>query len=652
MFDAIRNHKRWLMFLLLLLVFPSFVFFGVQNYSGFMEGDNALAKVGRQTISPNELEAAMSQRTEQLRQMFGGQVDPKMFDTPEARKAMLDQLINQKVLAAETSRSGVAPTDAKLQETISAIPDLQQDGKFDYERYKNLLAARGMNERLFEANLRADLASQRLTNSIAESAFLPTTVVDQLLRANEQAVDVQEQLFKPADFTAQVKPTPEALKTYYEANKQSFEIPETIAAEYVALTSDAVGKTLTISDAEIKTYYEQNQARFGSEEQRQARHILIAAAKDAKQADQAAAKAKAEALLAQVKKDPASFVKLAKENSQDPGSAPNGGDLGFFGRGAMVKPFEDAAFALKPDEISGVVQSDFGFHIIQLVAVKPAAVKPLEQARPEIESQLRKDRQAKEFAKASETFSNTVYEQGDSLAPAAEKFKLPVQKAEGLTRARINAPAQPGEALNGKVVQALFKPDAIESRKNIEAVEAAPGVLVAARVTDHKPARVPPFEEVQAQVSARYIAAESARLATETGKKQLAQAQQAAANTQGFGNVKQVSRANPQGVSANALREITRAVATSKLPAVVGVELEGGAGYALYRVAALSAAPAIDEAKRTASSASFARSTSALELQGVLSQLRDQHKAKVLRTDLRPVQEEGAPAGSSPAPKS
>jgi peptidyl-prolyl cis-trans isomerase D len=647
MFDAIRNHKRWLMFILLLLVFPSFVFFGVQNYSQFVEGGDALAKVGRQTISPAELEAAMNNRTEQLRQMFGGQFDPKMFDTPESRKAMLDQLINQKVLAAETNRSGVMPTDAKLQETISAIPDLQKDGKFDYERYKTLLASSGQNERLFESRLRADLASQRITNAVAESAFLPSSVIEQLLLANEQAMDVQEQVFKPTDFTAQVKPTPEALKAHYEANKQSFETPETVDAEYVALTSDAVGKTLAITDAEIKSYYDQNQARFGTEEQRQARHILITAAQDAKEADKNAAKAKAQALLAQVKKDPASFARLAKESSQDPGSAANGGDLGFFGRGAMVKPFEDAVFALKPNDISDVVQSDFGFHIIQLTAIKPAAVKTLEQARPEIEAQLRKDRQAKEFAKASETFANTVYEQGDSLAPAAEKFKLTVQKAQGLTRARINTPTPPGEALSGKVVEALFKPDAIKSRKNIEAVEAAPGVLVGARVIDYKPARIPPFEEIQAQVSTRYVAAESTRLAAQAGKKALAQAQQAATNAQGFGNVKQVSRANPQGVGPAALREITRA-ATGKLPAVVGVELEGGAGYALYRVAGMSAAPAIDDAKRSASGAGFARSVSALELQGVLSQLREEHKAKILRTDLKPVQEEGTPA---PAPK-
>jgi peptidyl-prolyl cis-trans isomerase D len=650
MFDAIRNHKRWLMLILLLLVFPSFMFFGVQNYSQFMEGGDALAKVGRQTISPAELEAAMNNRTEQLRQMFGGQVDPKMFDTPESRKAMLDQLINQKVLAAETTRSGVLPTDAKLQETISAIPDLQKDGKFDYERYKTLLASSGQNERLFESRLRNDLASQRITNSVSETAFLPNTVIEQLLRSNEQAVDVQEQVFKPADFAAQVKPTPEALKTYYESNKQSFEIPETIDAEYVALTSDAVGKTLAINDADIKAFYDQNPARFGTEEQRQARHILITANKDAKEADKNAAKAKAETLLAQVKKDPAAFAKLAKESSQDPGSAANGGDLGFFGRGAMVKPFEDAVFTLKPNDISGVVESDFGFHIIQLTAVKPAAIKPLDQARAEIETQLRKDRQAKEFAKASEAFSNTVYEQGDSLAPAAEKFKLTVQKAQGLTRARINTPTPPGDALSGKVVEALFRADAIKSRKNIEAVEAGPGVLVSARVLEHKPARVPPFEEIQAQVSTRYVSAQSARLAMEAGKKKLAEAQQAA-NAQGFGNTKQVSRANPQGVGPAALREITRAAA-GKLPMVVGIELEGGAGYALYRVAALSTPPAIDEAKRNANGSSFARSASALELQGVLFSLREEHNAEVLRTDLKPVQEEGAPAAPSPAPKS
>jgi peptidyl-prolyl cis-trans isomerase D len=642
MFDAIRNHKRWLMFILLVLIFPSFVFFGVQGYSRFMEGDNALAKIGRQTISPNELEAAMRERTEQLRQMFGGQFDPKLFDTPEARKAMLEQLVNRNVLTAELTRSGIVPSDNKLKETFWAFPEFQKDGVYDPQRAQNLLAARGMNEDVFLSRLRADLGAQRVTASISDSAFLPSTVVEQLVRANEQATDVQELLFKPADFVAQVKPTPEALKTYYEANKKLFETVETISAEYVVLTSDIVGKTIAISDAEIKTFYEQNPARFGSEEQRQARHILIAAAKDAKDADKQAAKAKAETLLQQVKKDPSSFARLAKENSQDPGSANNGGDLGFFGRGAMVKPFEDAAFALKQDEISNVVQSDFGFHIIQVTAIKPAAVKPLAEVRAEIEAQLRKDRQAKEFAKASETFSNTVYEQGDSVAPVAEKFKLTVQKADGITRASANAPVRPDNVLAGKVVEALFKADAIKSRKNIEAIEAAPGTLVAARVTDHKPARIPPFEEVQAKVSERYVAAESQRLAAEAGKKKLAEIQ-ASADPAGFGAVKQVSRSNPQGVAAPALREITRASA-GKLPAVVGVDL-GEAGYALYRVGGLSAAPAIDDAKRQAAATGFSRATSALELQGVLAGLREQHRAKILKTNLAP-QDPAAGSGS------
>jgi peptidyl-prolyl cis-trans isomerase D len=644
MFDAIRNHKRWLMFILLVLIFPSFVFFGVQSYSRFMEGDNALAKVGRQPISANDLEAAMRERTEQLRQMFGGQFDPKMFDTPQARKAMLEQLVNQSVLAAELNRSSVLPSDAKLRETISSIPDLQKDGKFDYERYKSLLAARGMNEQMFESRLRSDLGSQRITASVSESAFLPTTVVEQLVRANDQLIEVQTLTFNAADYAAQVKATPEALKAYFEANKKQFETPESITVEYVVLTSDAISKTIAITDAEIKAFYDQNQARFGTEEQRQARHILITAAKDAKDADKAIAKGKAEELLAQVRKDPVSFAKLAKENSQDPGSAANGGDLGLFGRGAMVKPFEDAVFALKPDEISNVVQSDFGFHIIQLTAIKPAAVKPLTEARTDIESQLRKDRQAKEFAKASELFSNTVYEQGDSLTPVAEKFKLTVQKAEGITRDRASAPSRPGEVLTPKVIGALFAAESIKSRKNIEAIEAAPGTLVGARVLDYKPARLPAFEEMQAKVSAQFVSAESKRIAVEAGKKKLADVQ-VSADAAGFAAVKQVSRSNPQGISAAALREISRAAA-GKLPAVVGVE-EGETGYVVYRIAGLAPAPVIDDAKRQASGAGFARATSALELQGVLAGLREELKAKVLKTDLSRKDTDGAPAGGS-----
>ncbi len=628
MFEFIRTHQRLMQFLLLLLIFPSFAFFGVESYTRFREHDNAVARVAGNSITQQEFDAAQRAQMDRLRQMFGAQFDPKMFDTPEAKQAILDNLIAQRVLAATAARNHLSVSDRTLQQTILAIPGLTTaDGKFDADRYKSLLAMQGMTPAIYEARLRQDLAMQQVTGAIQSSAFAPKTVASRLSELNDQEREVQEQLFKAADYASQVKITEDMLKAYYEKNSADFQIPEQVKAEYVVLNSDALASQIPVSDADIKSYYEQNAKRYGEEEQRRASHILVKVDKNASAADKAAAKSKAETLLAQVRKNPGDFARLAKENSQDPGSAPNGGDLGYFGKGMMVKPFEDAVSKLKQGEISDLVQSDFGYHIIQLTGIKPASVKPLEEVKGEIAAEIRKQQAAKKFSEMAELFSNTVYEQADSLKPVADKLNLKIETVSNLTRTPNPALPQSAAYNNPKFLKALFSDDAIKNKRNTEAVEVAPNTLIAGRVLEYKPVTKRPFAEVEPVVRERVTQIEAAKLAKQAGEAKLA-ALKVNGDASGFSEPKTVSRVKSEGINGAALEAVMKAD-TSKLPAYVGVDLPQG--YGVYRIAKVSQPKNVDTARRQAEQQQIANALAQQDVLAYLEALKKKAKVEIVK---------------------
>ncbi|GAB3538631.1 SurA N-terminal domain-containing protein [Noviherbaspirillum agri] len=629
MFEFIRTHRRLMQFLLLLFIFPSFAFFGLEGYTRFREGDNAVAKVAGQSITQQELDAAQREQMERFRQMFGGQFDPAMLDTPEAKQSILDGLITQRAVALEAARNRLSVSDQALQQTILNVPGLVgPDGKFDVERYKSLLAAQGMTPAMYEARLRHDLALQQVSEAVQTTAFAPKSVALRLSELNDQERDIQELPFKSADYVPQVKVTEEMLRAYYEKQSSQFEIPEQVRAEYVVLSSDVVAAQISVSDADIKSYYEQNAKRFAEEEQRRASHILIKAGKDASAAEKAAAKEKAEKLLTQVRKNPADFAKVAKENSDDPGSAERGGDLDFFGRGMMVKPFEDAAFALKEGEISNVVESDFGFHIIQLTGIKPATAKNLEEVKGQIAAEIKKQLAAKKFAEMAEQFTNLVYEQSESLKPAAEKLGLKVETAGGLTRTP-NPDVSPNAPFNHpKFLSALFSDDAIKNKRNTEAVEVAPSTLISGRVIEYKPVTKRPFDEVKAIIAERVTRIEAAKLAKQAGKAKLA-ALQSNGEAAEFGAPKTVSRTKNQGLQREALLAVMKAD-VNKLPGLVGVDL-GEQGYAIYRINKVGQPADPDLARRQAEQQQIADALAQLETAAYLDALKKKAKVEIVK---------------------
>jgi peptidyl-prolyl cis-trans isomerase D len=627
MFEFIRTHRRLMHIVLLLFIVPSFAFFGLQSYSRFRDSDHAVAKVAGQSITQQELDSAQRQQMERFRQMFGGQVDPKMFDTPEARQGILDNLIAQRVLAVEAERNRLAVSDQALQQTILSIPGLTTaDGKFDSDRYKSLLATQGMTPSMYEARLRQDLAMQQVNAAVQSSAFTPKAVASRLSDLNDQEREVQEMLFKPADFTSQVKVTDDMLKAYYDSHGNQFEVPEQVKAEYVVLSNAALAAQISVSDADIKSYYEQNAKRYTVDEQRRASHILIAVKKDASEADKNAAKAKAEKVLEQVRKNPNDFAKLAKEYSQDPGSAERGGDLDFFGKGMMVKPFEDAVFKLKPGEISDLVQSDFGFHIIRLTDVKPASVKTLDEAKGEIAAEIKKQQAAKKYSELAEIFTDTVYEQSDSLKPVADKLNLKIETASNLTRTP-NPNVAPGAPFNNpKFLSALFSNEAIKNKRNTEAVEVAPNTLIAGRVLEYKPVSKRPFDEVKNIVRERVIQTEAANLAKKAGEAKLAESK-VKGDANGFSEAKLISRVKVQNVNPVAAAAIMKAD-VSKLPTYVGVEVPGQ-GYGVYRINKVGQPATVDTARRQAEQQQVTEVLSQEETFAYLEALKQKAKVKI-----------------------
>ncbi|HEY4315981.1 MAG TPA: SurA N-terminal domain-containing protein [Herbaspirillum sp.] len=642
MFDFIRNHQRLMQLLLLLFIFPSFAFFGLESYTRMNGGDDTVAKVAGENISQQDWDAAQRQQLDRMRQMFGDQIDTKLLDTPETRRASLDNLIAQRSMLAEVKRENLQVSDQSLAQNLLTIPGLvKPDGSFDNDQYKMLLGAQGMTPALYEARLRQDLALQQLNGAVQGSAFAPKTVAARMSDLNDQERVVQQILFKNSAYADQVKVSDDMLKTYYDKNSAQFQVPEQARIEYVVLDSAAAASQVTVSDADIKSYYDQNQKQYAGTEERRASHILIAVKKDASAADKAAAKAKADKLSAQLIANPADFAKLAKANSDDPGSAEHGGDLGYFGPGMMVKQFEDAAFKMKQGEISQPVQSDFGYHIIQLTGIKPAQGKTLDQVKAEISDTIKGQLAAKKFGELADTFNNTVYEQGDSLKPAADKLHLKIETASNVTRSPNRALAATVPYNNPKFLTALFTDDVIKNKHNTEAVEVAPNVLVAGRIVEYKPQSKKPFEEVKAAVRELVLQSQEAALSQKAGEARLAALKQKD-DASGFADSKSISRVKSQDLGADVLDAVMKAD-TTKLPAYVGLVLPGQ-GYSIFRINKVTQPATPDAARRKTEQQQVVEALAQQEMLAYLGVLKEKAKVKILKAADKPQKtEEGQP---------
>lgn len=607
---------RWLF--IIFLVVP-FGLFGIDAYINRVSTTDAAANVGGVKVSTAELDNALRRQAEIYREQFRGQFDASLMDNPEIRRAVLDGLVNEKLVAIGSERSGLRIPDAALAERITRMPEFQVDGRFSRERYELIAKSQGLTPVALDERIRQGLRTQDFRAAIAETAIVPKATIESFIRLSEQTREVSVVNLTAEQFMLQVKVTPEQVKAYYDGHVAEFTIPERVRVEYLELSLDALAARTEAPAEEVKRAYEEGMKRnqWGSPEERRASHILVAAAANAKPEERKAAEEKARAIAERVRKAPKTFADVAKKESQDPGSAAQGGDLGFFARnGAMVKPFEDAVFTANKGAVVGPVASDFGYHVIVVTDVKPAKVKTLAEASPEIEAQIKKQIASRSFAESAEQFSNLAYEQSASLQPAADALKLPVKPfALWMSKGQ----PMPGPLANPKLQAEIFSDNAIKAKRNTSAVEVSPGTLIAARVLEHKPSEVRPFDSARVEIERKLQREEALKLARADGEAKLKELQAGKDAGLKWPPPLAVNRQKPGGLFPQVIDKAFRAD-PKKLPAYAGAE--SPVGYSLVQVSKVIELDKVDDAQRDAMAGQLRQSVAMEELESTLSSLR------------------------------
>ncbi len=630
MYDFIYKHKRWLQIVLLVLIVPPFALFGIDFYFRDTGGGGALARFGDIRISDLEYSQALRQAQDRVREMTKDKPDPALLNSPQLKESVLNELIARKVALMHAYRSGMTVSTEELQKIIGAVEAFRDEsGRFSQTRYRQLLQGQGLTPVAFENDIRMNIVLDQLRSVTSRSGFLPESVVERLLKIGEQEREVSQVVFNPVDYRRQVKISEADVEKYYEEHKSEFQIPERVRLEYLVLSPDVVEHAAKVTDEELKNYYQANIERYQTPEERRASHILIPAAASASAEDKAKAKAQAEDLLKQIKSSPGKFAELAARFSKDPGSAEKGGDLGFFGRGLMAKPFDTAVFALKVGELAGPVETQYGYHIIRLDKVKPSQTTPFEAVKQQIVDEVRKPKLGKAYAEAAESFNDLVYEQFDSLQPAAEALKLTVQTSDWVSRAGANTNPLFN---NEKVLNAVFSDEVLKNKHNTSAIEVQSNMLLAARVIEHKPAAVLPLEQVRNDVM-QYLTDKGAiELAEKEGRAALEKLQKSQPLALSWSPPQPVSLQKRQGLHPEGAQAVFGAD-VSKLPAYAGVPATQGR-FVVYRITKVKDVTAIDPEQRKTLGKQLAEMVGQEQYLAYLASLRERADVKIDRKKL------------------
>lgn len=571
MLEAIRERAQgWIARIILGFIVLTFAIWGVDWYFKGGGKEPAVATLDGDIVSQRDFNDAVKQQ----RTAMGVKGDLPAEIDKALRKQVVDQLIDVRLLARQAQADGFAVSEAQMGALLAGIELFQENGKFSKERLDAFLRSRGWTEQKLTQMIQQDILLRQLQFGYGEGAVVPAANVNRVAQLLSQQREVNEVIYDAKSFLNLVKVGDAAVEQDYNTHKQNYALPAQVRVQYVVLSQDAIKGQIQVSDDMAKKYYESNKARYQQPESRRASHILVQAGSDEK--SKAAAKAKAEKVLQEVKAKPGRFAELAKQYSDDPGSAAKGGDLGNFTREMMVKPFADAAFQMKVGEISGLVESQFGYHIIRLDNVTGGAQIGFDAAKAEIVRELQGQEAARKFAEAAERFSNMVYEQPDSLEPAVREFKLKLEESGWIQAGR----AEPAILNSPRLSDAIFGNDAIAKRQNTEAIEVAPNTLIAARVLEHRPASTRPLAEVAATIKLKLQHEAAGKKAVEAGQQALQSVQNGQAAS-GLSAPMTVSRTRPLNLPPAAIKAIFKA-STAKLPAWVGVETADG--YRLYRI--------------------------------------------------------------------
>ena len=630
MFDAVRNNKRIVQVFLGLIILP-FAFWGIDSYFNSGSAGQDLASVDGTKITIYQFEEIMRERQERLRQEMGSAFRPDMMNTPEVRLGILNALIDQRLVLLEASKGRLQTGDAVLRDTIGNAPMLQEDGKFSMSRYEQMLRSQGMSQMQFEAKVRQDMTMQQLISAVGTSAFISKTQAEAMFRLQAEERQFSEFRIAASQYADKIKIEPEAVRKYYDENTSRFAVPEQVKAEYVVFSAEALMPLVEVGEAEVKSWYDEHQNNYSVLEERRASHILIpfgeSEADDQEKAKDAA-KTQAVDLLEKVRKTPGKFAEFAKEYSKDTGSAQTGGDLGFFPAEAMVKSFSEATFAMKEGEISELVESEFGYHIIKLTGINKARVRSLEEVHAEIEGELKRQGAMRRFAEEAESFSNMVYEQSDTLEPTVEKFQLKKQQSDWLSKTSDpQVLATFGSLANERALNALFSDDAIKEKRNTEAIEIAPNTLLAARVVEHVAATTKPFEDVEAEIEKLLTTQEAQAQATAAGQEHLDKLNNDE-DKLAWTDQKNVSRMQAARLQLPlAVSQAIFKANAQKLPAYFGAMV--GDDYVLYKITQVTQPETIDENQLKMLRDEYAAITAQEDLSSYLAALRSRYEIDI-----------------------
>lgn len=623
MLQAFRTHKRWMMLIAMIFIIPSFVVTGIYSYNRMSDSENDIATVGDTSITVMEFDNAKRQYLDNFRRQMGQSFKADMLDTPEARAQILASMISDRALALELASEYISVSEADAINLIKQAPAFQQNGQFSTELYERFLASMGKSDQQFVYELRGDLSRQLLLSSVSQTTIASNAMAQRIHDLLTEQRTVRTFEIAADSFKKSVKVTDEEVADYYKQHQSLFNVPETVDIEYVVL-SPAVYKDIPVSEEDVRGFYEQNLQRFSIPEERRASHILIAIDADK---DEAAAKKEADELYAKLQADPKQFASLARKHSADPGSAREGGDLGFFRQGMMVPEFDRAVFAGKKGDLVAPVKTDFGYHIIRIDDIKAAKARPLAEVRGEIETLYRQEAAVRMFAEDAETFSNMVYEQSESLAPVVEQFKLTVQKATGITRNHEDA------IINPNVVEALFSFDVLHDKRNTNAIEIAANTLLAARVTNHRPQTVEPLDKVKGNIKTALTNTKAAQAAKAKGEALLAKLQKGEKIDRSFGKASTLSRENPGEYTYEVVTAALRPQA-DKLPSFTGVQTRNG-NYTVINVQSAKKIEAAPE-QLAMRKAELAQLYSNAEQAAFMNALENKFGVEILKDEYKP----------------
>lgn len=487
------------------LIIITFAFVGLNSYFDDTDAGYQAALVNDQKVTVNEYQIAYSNEQRRIQQMFGENFDPDMFDD-QIKKTALDRVIDTAIIVQQAEKLGMRISDEQLARQVQNINQFMEDGKFSQAVYQQTLEQAGESVAGFEYRVRRSLMADQLVNGIIQSSFATKDEIELTHRLREQAREVAYVSIPLDPFKEKVQVTDDEIAAYYNENKDRFKTAEQVKLDYLELSVDSLMDSMTVDEDELESYYEEQKDRFITPEERRASHILIEFGDDADKA-----KAKADSVYEKIKAGE-SFEKLAKEYSDDIGSAAEGGDLGYFAKGIMDANFEDTAFSMNVGEVSKPVRSEFGYHIIKLVDIKASEGKSLADVRDEIEAEIKKQKAEKAYFDKVELLANIAYETPDSLEPAKEELGLKIK-----TTGYISKRGGPGIFSNRKVIDAAFSDDVLKENLNSEAIELNNRTIVL-RLNDYKPAQAKPLEEVSAQIKATLINDKALEMAKQDAK--------------------------------------------------------------------------------------------------------------------------------------